>query len=319
MMRCGWMVLLLLAAPAVFAQGYPTKPIRVVLSSPPGSAADIVARTVTNKLVERWGQQMVVDARPGGSGIIAAEIVARAVPNGYTLLVPSSGSHGVNPGLHPKLSYDAVRDFAHVTLLVRMPLVLALNPSVPARNVKELIALARAKPGQLNFASSGTGTTTHLAGELLKSMAGIEFLHVPYKGSQPALLETISGQASMNIAPILTALPHAKAGRLRAIAMTTPARSAIAPEVPTISEAGVPGYDATLWFGLSAPAGTPRVIIDSLNREVTAILKLSDVRDSLQQQGADAAGGSAEEFTAYVASEVAKWAKVVKLSGARPE
>ncbi|MDB5904959.1 MAG: hypothetical protein JWM26_3837 [Betaproteobacteria bacterium] len=311
--------LVLIAAPAVYAQAYPTKPVRVVLPSPPGSAADIVTRSVTMKLGERLGQQFVVDARPGASGIIAAEIVARAVPDGHTLMVPSSASHGINVSLYRKLPYDAVRDYAPITLLARMPLIIALNPSVPAKNVKELVALAQARPGQLNFASSGSGTTTHLAGELLKTMAHVDFLHVPYKGSQQALLDTIGGQMTMNIAPILTSLPHAKAGRLRALAVTTPLRSATAPEIPTVAESGVAGYEATLWYGLSAPAATPREIVQRLNREVMRILALQDVRDTLQQQGADAAPTTPEAFGEYVKSEIAKWAKVVRSSGARPE
>ena len=317
------LVLILCAAawmpPVAVAQGYPTKPVRVVLPSPPGSAADIVTRAVTTRLAERTGQQFVVDARAGASGIIAAEIVSRSVADGYTLLVPSSASHGINVSLYRKLPYDAVRDYSPITLLARMPLVIALNPTVPAKNVKELVALAKAKAGQLTFASSGSGTTTHLAGELLKLMAGVDFLHVPYKGSQQALLDTISGQTLMNIAPILTSLPHAKSGRLRAIAVTTPSRSATAPDIPTVAESGIPGYEATLWYGLSAPAGTSRDIVTRLNRDVSAILALQDVRELLQQQGADAAPTTPDGFESYIKSEITKWAKVVKSSGAKPE
>jgi tripartite-type tricarboxylate transporter receptor subunit TctC len=315
-----WLYVLALASIAVpcVAQNYPTKPVRVVLPSPPGSAADIVTRAVTMRLAERMGQQFVVDARPGASGIIAAEIVARAVPDAYTLLVASSASHGINVSLYRKLPYDALRDYAHITLLARMPLIVTVNPGLAAKNVKELIALAKAKAGQLNFASSGSGTTTHLAGELLKLMTGADFVHVPYKGSQQALLDTISGQTSMNIAPILTSLPQVKAGRLRALAVTTPSRSATAPDIPAVGES-VPGYEATLWYGLSAPAGTPRAIVARLNKEATTILAMEDARGSLQQQGADAAPTTPEAFEAYVKSEVAKWAKVVQASGARPE
>ena len=307
------------AAPlAALAQTYPVKPVRVVLPSPPGSAADIVTRAVTTKLADRMGQQFVVDARPGASGIIAAEIVARAVPDAYTLLVASSASHGINVSLYRKVPYDALRDYAHITLLARMPLIVTVNPGVAAKNLKELIALAKVKAGQLNFASSGSGTTTHLAGELLKLMTGVDFVHVPYKGSQPALLDTISGRTSMNIAPILTSLPQVKAGRLHAIAVTTLSRSTTAPDIPAVAES-VPGYEATLWYGLSAPAGTSRAIVARLNKEVTTILAMEDVRGSLQQQGAGAAPTTPEAFEAYVKSEVAKWAKVVQASGARPE
>ena len=310
---------LLLAAPATgLAQNYPVKPIRIVVPSPAGSAADTVTRAVSTKLAERLGQPVLADPRPGASGIVAAEIVLKAAPDGYTLLAASSASHGINVSLYPKLPYDAVRDCVPVSLLVQMPLVLTVHPTVPAKNLREFIALAKARPGQLNFASSGSGTTTHLAGELLKYMARIDFLHVPYKGSQQALVDTLSGQMSMNIAPILTALPQVKSGRLRALAVTTAQRSTTAPDVPTVAEAALPGYEATLWYGLCAPAGTPPEIVNRLNTEVVAILGLADVRESLKQLGADAAGTRPEVFGAYIKSEIAKWATVVKLSGAQP-
>lgn len=309
----------LLAAPlTALAQQYPTKPIRMVVPSPAGSAADTVTRAVSTKLAERLGQQVVADPRPGASGIVASEIVARAAPDGYTLLVASSASHGINVSLYPKLPYDAVRDCVPVSLLAQMPLVLTVHPSVPAKTLRDFIALAKARPGQLNFASSGSGTTTHLAGELLKYMARIDFLHVPYKGSQQALIDTLSGQMSMNIAPILTALPQVKSGRLRALAVTTAQRATTAPEIPTMAEAALPGYEATLWYGLCAPAGTPAEIVKRLNTEVVAILGLAEVRESLKQLGANAAGSGSEAFGAYIKSEIAKWATVVRLSGAQP-
>ena len=310
---------LLLSAPLVtLAQQYPVKPIRIVVPSPAGSAADTVTRAVAIKLAERLGQQVISDPRPGASGIVAAEIVQKAAPDGYTLLAASSASHGINVSLYPKLPYDAIRDCVPVSLLVQMPLVLTLHPTVPAKNLKEFIALAKAQPGQLNFASSGSGTTTHLAGELLKYMARIDFLHVPYKGSQQALVDTLSGQMAMNIAPILTALPQVKSGRLRALAVTTAQRSTTAPDIPTVAEAALPGYEATLWYGLCAPAGTSTEIVKRLNGEVVSILALAEVRESLKQLGADAAGSSSEAFGAYIKSEIAKWATVVKLSGAQP-
>ncbi len=312
------LVLLLCAPLTGLAQQYPAKPIRIVVPSPAGSAADTVTRTVATKLAERLGQQVISDPRPGASGIVAAEIVLKAAPDGYTLLAASSASHGINVSLYPKLPYDAVRDCVPVSLLVQMPLVLTLHPTVPAKNLKEFIALARARPGQLNFASSGSGTTTHLAGELLKYMARIDYLHVPYKGSQQALVDTLSGQMAMNIAPILTALPQVKSGRLRAIAVTTAQRSTTAPDIPTVAEAALPGYEATLWYGLCAPAGTSTEIVKRLNGEVVSVLALAEVRESLKQLGADAGGSGSEAFGTYIKSEIAKWATVVKLSGAQP-
>lgn len=301
------------------AQAYPVKPIRIVVPFPPGSGADIIARTVGVKLTEKWRQQVLVDSRPGASGIIAAEIVARAAPDGYTLMVGTSSSHAINVSLYSKLPYDAVRDFAPVSLIALVPLMVAVHPSVPANSIKELIALARARPGQLNFGSAGTGTTTHLSGELFKTMTGVNIVHIPYRGSPQALTDAVSGQVSMVFAPTLTALPQVQAGRLKALAMTTSARSSTVPEVPTVAESGVPGYEATLWYGLFAPGGAPREIVAQLSNEVVAMLRLDDVRESLKRQGAEPAGNSPEEFAAHVKSEIAKWAKVVKISGARAD
>lgn len=301
------------------AQTYPVRPIRVVVPFPPGSGADILARTVGTKLTERWRQQVLVDSRPGATGIIAAEIVLKAPADGYTFMLGSSSTHAINMSLHRKLPYDAVRDFAPVSLVALVPMVLVAHPSVPVKNAKELIAFAKARPGQLTFGSAGNGSTTHLAGELFKSMAGIDIVHIPYKGSPLALLDTISGQISMAFAPILTGLPPVKSGKLRAVAVTTPQRSSSAPEVPTVAESGLPGYEATLWYGFFAPGGTPREIVEQLSKEVVAILGLSEVRDSLRQQGAEPAGSSPEAFAAHVKSEIAKWAGVVRTSGARAD
>jgi len=310
-----------LGCPALHAaaQAYPVKPIRIVVPFPPGSGADIIARTVGAKLTEKWRQQALVDSRPGASGIIAAEIVARSAPDGYTLMVGTSSSHAINMSLYSRLPYDAVRDFAPVSLIALVPLMVAVHPSVPAKSIKELIALARVRPGQLNFGSAGTGTTTHLAGELFKTMAGVNIVHIPYRGSPQALTDAVSGQVSMVFAPTLTALPQVQAGRLKALAMTTSARSSTVPEVPTVAESGVPDYEATLWYGLFAPSGAPREIVAQLSNEVVAMLRLDDVRESLKRQGAEPAGNSPEEFAAHVKSEIAKWAKVVKISGARAD
>jgi len=301
------------------AQSYPVKSIRLVVPFPPASGADILARAVGTKLTGRWGQQVLVDSRPGASGVIAAEIVVKAPADGYTLMLGTSSSHAINVSLRQKLPYDPLRDFSPVSLVARVPMLVMAHPSLPVKNAKELIAFARARPGQLNFGTAGNGTTAHLAGELFKSMARVDIVHVPYRGSPQALLDAVSGQVSLVIAPTLTGLPQVNSGRLRALAVTTPRPSSIAPDVPTLAEAGLPGYEATLWYGLFAPAGTPREIVVRLSGEVVAILALADVRESLKQQGAEPAANSPEEFAAFVKSEIAKWAEVVKTSGARAE
>jgi tripartite-type tricarboxylate transporter receptor subunit TctC len=298
------------------AQAYPVKPIRIVIPFPPGSGADILARAVGTNLTGRWGQQVLVDPRPGASGVIASQIVLAAPADGYTLMLGTSSSHAINVSTRRNLPYDPARDFTPVSLVARVPMLMTAHPSVPVKNVKELIAFARARPGQLTFATAGNGTTGHLAGELFKSMAGVDIVHVAYRGSPQALLEAVSGQVSMTISPILTALPQVTAGKLRALAVTTPKSSPSAPDVPALADAGLPGYEATLWYGLFAPAHTPREIIVRLGGEVVAILGLADVRESLQQQGAEPEGLSPDEFAEFVKSEIAKWAKVVKMSGA---
>jgi len=299
------------------ADTYPSKAIRIVVPFPPGSAADIVARAVGMKLTERWGQQVIVDPRPGASGIVASEIVARSAPDGYTLIMGTAATHTINISLYPKLPYDPVRDFAPIVLASLVPNVLAVHPSVPVKNVKELIALAKSRPGLLSYASSGSGTSPHLAGELFKNMAGVDILHVPYKGSPQALTDTISGQVTMQFAPMLTVLPHLKSSRLNGLAVTTAKRFSAAPELPTIAESGLPGYEATLWYGILAPQGTHRSIVLKLNKEVLGILALHEVRESLSRQGADTMSNTPEQFGAYIAAEITKWAQVIKTSGAK--
>jgi len=299
------------------ADTYPFKAIRIVVPFPPGSAADIVARAVGMKLTERWGQQVIVDPRPGASGIVASEIVARSAPDGYTLIMGTAATHTINISLYPKLPYDPVRDFAPIVLASLVPNVLAVHPSVPVKNVKELIALAKSRPGLLSYASSGSGTSPHLAGELFKNMAGVDILHVPYKGSPQALTDTISGQVTMQFAPMLTVLPHLKSSRLNGLAVTTAKRFSAAPELPTIAESGLPGYEATLWYGILAPQGTHRSIVLKLNKEVLGILALHEVRESLSRQGADTMSNTPEQFGAYIAAEITKWAQVIKTSGAK--
>ncbi len=307
------------AALQAAAQAYPVKSIRIVVPFPPGSGADILARAVGTKLAERWGQQVLADSRPGASGVIAAEIVLKAPADGYTLMLGTSSSHAINASLRQKLPYNPLRDFSPVSMVARVPMLMMAHPSVPVNNARELIAFARARPGQLTFGTAGNGTTAHLAGELFKSMARVDMVHVPYRGSPQALVDAISGQVSLAIGPILTGLPHVKSGKLKALAVTTPKSSPSAPDVPALAEAGLPGYEATLWYGLFAPAGTPREIVARLSGEVVAILGLADVRESLKQQGAEPAGSSPEAFAAHVGSEIAKWAKVVKTSGARAD
>ncbi len=303
-------------APQAAAQAYPAKSIRIVVPFPPASGADILARAVAQKLTERSGQQTLVDPRPGGSGIVAAEIVLKAPADGYTLMVGTSSTHAISVSTSRSLPYHPVRDFAPVSMIAVVPMLMTVHPSLPVTNAREVIAFARARPGQIAFATAGVGTTGHLAGELFKSMARVDILHVAYRGSPQALIETIAGQVSMAISPILTALPHAQAGKLRPIGVTTPRASASAPEVPPLAvAAGLPGYEATLWYGLFAPAGTPPENVARLSSEVVTILGSSDVADTLKKQGAEPEGMTPAQFAAYQQSEIAKWAKVVKEAG----
>jgi tripartite-type tricarboxylate transporter receptor subunit TctC len=295
------------------AQAYPAKSIRIVVPFPPASGADILARAVATKLTERSGQQALVDPRPGGSGIIAAEIVLKAPADGYTLMVGTSSTHAISVSTSRNLPYHPVRDFTPVSMIAVVPMLMTVHPSLPVKNAKEVIAFARARPGQIAFATAGVGTTGHLAGELFKSMARVDILHVAYRGSPQALIETVAGQVSMAISPMLTSLPHARAGKLRPLGVTTPRASPTAPDVPPLAvAAGLPGYEATLWYGLFAPAGTPRENVTRLSAEVVAILALSDVAESLRKQGAEPEGMTPDQFAAYQKSEIEKWAKVVK-------
>jgi tripartite-type tricarboxylate transporter receptor subunit TctC len=304
------------AAMQAAAQAFPAKPIRIVVPFPAASGADILARAVAVKLAERSGQPALVDPRPGGSGIVAAEIVLKAPADGYTLMVGTSSTHAISVSTSRSLPYHPVRDFVPVSKIAVVPMLMTVHPSVPVMNAKDVIAFARARPGQIAFATAGVGTTGHLAGELFKSMARVDILHVAYRGSPQALIETVAGQVSMAISPILTSLPHARAGKLRPIGVTTPHASATAPEVPPLAvAAGLPGYEATLWYGLFAPAGTPRENVARLSSEVVAILRLPDVAVSLEKQGAEPEGMTPEQFAAYQQSEIGKWAKVVKEAG----
>ncbi|MBI3936971.1 MAG: tripartite tricarboxylate transporter substrate binding protein [Betaproteobacteria bacterium] len=296
---------------------YPTKPIRLIVPFPPGGTTDVVARVIAQKLTENWSQQVVVDNRPGAGGIIGTELAAKAPADGYTLLLGSITTHAVNPSLYKKLPFDPLRDFAPVSLAVSTPQVLVVHPSVAAKSVKELIALAKAKPGQLNYASAGTGTSPHLTFELFKSMAGVNLVHVPYKGTGPAITDLIGGQVQTMITGVVALYPHIKAGKLRALGATSAKRVAALPDVPTIAESGVPGFDVASWFGVFAPAGTPKPVVTRLNAEIVKILAVPELRRKLAAQGADPATNTPEQFAAYVKSELARWGKVVQATGAR--
>ncbi len=307
-----------LAQPAAAqAPAYPTKAIRLVVPFPPGGATDILARNVAQKLSETWGQSVVVDNRPGAGGNIGSELVAKAAPDGYTLEMGTVGTHAINASLYSKMPYDHVKDFAPIILVAGVPNVLVVNPSLPVNSVQELIAYAKANPGKLNFASSGPGTSIHLSGELFKVMAGVQMTHVPYKGSAPALQDLLGGQVQLMFDNLPPSLPQIKGGKLRALAVTSLTRAPALPDVPTIAESGLPGFEASSWFGILAPAGTPPAIIAKVNAEVAKWLASPEGKEKLVAIGANAAGGSPEDFARHIQVETAKWAKVVKESGAK--
>jgi len=302
---------------AFSAEPYPVRPIRMVVGFAPGGGTDLTARPVAQKLSELLGQQVIVDNRPGAAGNIATEQVAKAAPDGYTLLMGTIAALAINPSLYGDLRFDPETDLAPVIQVVDATNVLALHPSVPAGSVKELIALAREK--SLSAGSSGIGATGHLSIELFNLMAGVKLVHVPYKGGGPAMSDLVGGQVNLIFATTASAIPHLRSGRIKGIAVTTAKRSALLPDLPTISESGLAGFDANNWYGLVVPAKTPRAIIDQLNAEVTKVLNMPDVKTTLFNQGLDPAPGTPEQFGAYIRSERAKWAKVIKESGAKPE
>jgi len=316
-----WMVAGAAVLPAHVAQAqtYPDRPIRLVIPFPPGGGSDITGRTIAQKLGEALGQQVVADNRGGAGGNIGTDIVAKAVPDGYTLVMALSGPFSINGSLLGKLPFDPLKDFALITLAGATPNLLVAHPSLPAHTVKELIALAKASPGKINFASSGLGTPAQLAGELFNTMAAVKLVHVPYKGASPALTDLLAGQVQLMFSTMPPALPQVKAGKLKAIAVTSAKRSVTTPELPTISEAGLPGFEAITWYGMAAPAGTPPAIVKKLNAEVVKLLHLPDVKERLLATGTEASGTTPEEFAAYIKSETLKWAKVVKASGARAD
>src|SRR5450759_938938 len=310
--------LLMANAPCTLAQQYPTKPIRLLVGFAAGGPSDVAARTIAQKLTKKWGQQVIVDIRPGAGGNIATEIAAKAPADGYTLIEPAF-AHAVNPILYPKLPFDAVKDFAPILLFASIANLLVVHPSIPAHSVTELIAFAKARPNQLVYGSAGSGTASHFAGELLNVMGGIKVTHIPYKGLAPAHTETVGGQLSMMFDGIVTGLPAVKAGRLRALGVTTLKRWQGAPDIPTMSEAGLAGFEVNSWYGLLAPAGTPREIVMRLNTEVARALREPDARERLYSIGAEPMSTTPEEFGDYINAEMAKWAKVVKAAGIRVE
>ncbi len=297
------------------AQGYPAKPVKLVVPYPPGGPTDIVARVVGQKLSEQTGQQFIVENRAGAGGNIGAEAVARSPTDGYTLLIATT-AHAINMSLFKKMSYNTLKDFAPVSLLTRGPLVIVANPSLPAQNVRELIALAKAKPGAINFASSGNGQSTHLSGELFNTMAGVKMTHIPYKGSSPALTDVMGGQASLMFDTMLSAMPFVKSGRLKALAVTSATRSPAAPDLPTVAESGVPGYETIAWNGVLAPVGTPKDVIAKLSTELKRAMEAPEVKEKFAAQGFAAAWSTPEAFGTFLQAEVDKWSLVVKASGA---
>jgi tripartite-type tricarboxylate transporter receptor subunit TctC len=304
---------------AVAAQAaYPNKPIRMVVPYPPGGPTDVLGRIVAQRLSESLGQQVVVENRPGASGMIGSELVAKAAPDGYTLLTNAS-IHVINPSLYPKMNFDALRDFTPVSLIAQVPLILVVNPALPVKSVQELIALAKAQPNLLNFGSSGNAAAPHLAGESFKIATGVQMQHVPYKGSAPALTDLMGGQVQLMFDSMPSAMPHVKSGKIRALAVTTAKRSPTVPDLPTVAESGVPGFDISTWYGVWAPAGTPKDIVNKIAAEMAKALKQPAVRERLAALGAEPAADTPEEFAAYCQSELAKWSKIVRESGAKAD
>ena len=299
------------------AAQYPDRPVRLVVPFPAGGGADALARTIMPRVGELLGQNVVIENKPGAGGNVGAESVSRAAPDGYTLLYGTNGTHAINQSLYGKLPFDPVKDFAPVARMTRIAAMLVVNPSVPARSTAELIAHARANPSKLTFASAGNGTTSHLSGELFKTMAGIDIVHVPYRGGGAAMTDLLGGQVSMMIDVMPNAYPQAKAGKVRGLAVTTATRFPSAPDVPTIAESGLPGFDVSAWDGVLAPAGTPRPIIDRLNAAIRTALDDPKVKQALLDRGAETVAGTPEDFARHIASESEKWAKVVKQSGAK--
>jgi tripartite-type tricarboxylate transporter receptor subunit TctC len=317
----GVLVALSWTAAEVSAQtgpSYPAKPIRWIVGYTPGGTADMLARAVGQKLTEAWGPQVIVENRPGGGTNIGTEVAAKSAPDGYTLFMPTV-ANAINPTLYPKLNFDIMRDFVHITNFAKVPGIVVVHPSVPAKNIKELIAFAKARPDELRHGSTGIGSPHHLAGEIFKSMSGVKMVHVPYRGASPALIDVVAGHIEIYFGAMVSTLPHVKSGRVRALGVTTLKRVAAVPDIPTISEQGLKGFETGSWFGVSVPTGTSRDIVTRLHRETVRIIALPEVRDRMAAEGAEFVGDTPEQFTAFLRSEIDKWGKAVRASGARPE
>jgi tripartite-type tricarboxylate transporter receptor subunit TctC len=302
-----------------WAQAFPSKPVTLIVPFPAGGTTDIVARLTAQKLSEAWGQPVIVDNRAGAGGNIGSAMVAKAAPDGYTLLMGTVGTHAINASLYEKMPYDVVKDFTPITNVAAVPNMLVVNPDLPVKTVQELIEYGKKNPGKLNMASSGNGTSIHLSGELFKVMTGVKMEHIPYKGSAPALTDLMGGQVQVMFDNMPSALPHVKSGKLRAIAVTTLKRSPTMPDLPTIDEAGVKGFEASSWFGLLGPAGLPKDIVAKVHADVVKAMKTTDLTEKMSASGAVAVGNTPDEFSAYIKAELAKWEKVVKASGARAD
>jgi len=305
------------AVVAAHAQQFPSKPVRIINPFAPGGATDIIARTMAQKLTEAWGQAVVVENRAGASGAIGVEMVAKSPPDGYTLLIATQTTHAANPALYPKLPYDAAKDFAPLTLAGSTPLALMVKPSLPVSSVKELIDFAKENPAKLVYASGGNGTSQHLTAELMKSMSSTYMLHIPYRGAGPAMTDLLGGQVDLMFDNLPTALPHIKAGKLRGLAVTTASRSPLAPDLPTMAESGLPGFELSTWFAFFAPAGTPRAVVDKISGDMRRVLMQPDMKERLAAIGVDVRASSPDELATFQRAELAKWGKIVKDSGAK--
>lgn len=310
---CGLLSAALLAFPTLAsAQAWPSKPIRIVVPYPAGGAADVTARIISAKLTESLGQSVYVENKVGANGIIGLDYVAKAAPDGYTLLSTNLSSHGTGPAVYKKLPYDAVKDFTPVTLMTTVPMIMVVNPALPVKTIRDLLAYSRANPGKVTIASAGNGSSNHLASELFNSMAGVKLLHVPYKGDTPAMIDVMSGTVDVMLPSVVAAMPHLKSGKLRAVALGGSKRTQSLPELPTIAESGVPGYVGATWGGILAPAGTPPEVVSRLNREINNVLKQPDVAARLAGLGAETVGSTPEEFGVFLREEIEKWTKVAR-------
>jgi tripartite-type tricarboxylate transporter receptor subunit TctC len=301
------------------AANFPNKPVRFIAPFPPGGSTDTLARLVSLRLSEMWGQQVAVENRGGAGGTIGVELAARAAPDGYTIVMGHVGTFGFNPTLYPKLPYDAIKDFAPITILATVPNGMAVHPSLPVKTARDFVALAKSKPGELLYASGGSGSASHLAGEYFRLLTKINMVHVPYKGTGPAMISMISGQTTMTITGMVALMPHVKSNRLKLLGVATMKRLAILPDIPTINESGVPGYDANQWYGVLTQAAVPRDIVAKLHADIVKVLARQDIRERLAADGAEPVANTPDQFAAHIKSEIARWAPVVKASGAKPD